>query len=297
MESVSRSLYAYGKRLIEKIGEDDVNGAAAEMAYRFFLALFPFFIFLAALSGFVASTFNVDDPTTEIMDLLGDSLPDDASSVLEEQLRSVTEQRNGGLLTLGILGAIWATSGGISALMKNMNRMYSVGESRSRWARYAISLGLTFLSAGVLVLAFVLFFTSQVYGPRIADEAGLADTARTLISLALWPATLLMIMFAVAFLYWLAPNAGLRLRWISPGAIFFTLTWLIASFGFGLYVANFGSYNATYGALGGVVVLLIWFYLTAFLLLVGAEINAAVAEKETGSEAPTGGRQAVAAKT
>ena len=114
--TVRVSLYAYGKRLIEKIGEDDVNGAAAEMAYRFFLALFPFFIFLAALSGFVASTFNIEDPSTEIMELLGDSLPEDASSVLEEQLRTVTERRNAGLLSIGILGAIWATSGGISAL-------------------------------------------------------------------------------------------------------------------------------------------------------------------------------------
>ncbi len=288
------SLYAYGMRLIEKIGEDDVNGAAAEMAYRFFLALFPFFIFLAALSGFVASTFNIEDPSTEIMELLGDSLPEDASSVLEEQLRTVTEQRNAGLLSIGILGAIWATSGGISALMKNMNRMYSVGESRSRWQRYAISLGLTFLSAGVLVLSFVVFFAGQVYGPELADEVGLESTARTLISLALWPATLIMVMFAVAFLYWLAPNAGLNMRWISPGAVFFTVTWLIVSFGFGLYISNFGSYNATYGTLGGVVVLLIWFYLTAFLLLVGAEINAVIAEKETGTKAPEGGRQAVA---
>ena len=289
------SLYAYGRRLVEKIGEDDVNGAAAEMAYRFFLALFPFFIFLAALSGFVASTFNIEDPTTEIMELLGDSLPDDASSVLEEQLRTVTEQRNGGLLTLGILGAIWATSGGISALMKNMNRMYSVGESRGRWHRYAISLGLTFLSAGVLVLSFVVFFAGQVYGPELAGEIGLEGTAQTVISLALWPAALIMVMFAVAFLYWLAPNAGLNMRWISPGAMFFTVTWLVVSFGFGLYVSNFGSYNATYGALGGVVVLLIWFYLTAFLLLVGAEINAVIAEKETGTKAPEGGRQAVTA--
>jgi membrane protein len=180
--------------------------------------------------------------------------------------------------------------------MKNMNRMYSVGESRGRLQRYALSLGLTLLSAGVLVFSFVLFFTSQVYGPEITDEVGLADTTRTLIRLALWPATLLMVMFAVAFLYWLAPNAGLRLRWVSPGAIFFTLTWLIVSFGFGVYVANFGSYNATYGTLGGVVVLLIWFYLTAYLLLTGAEINAVIAEKETGTEAPEGGRQAAAAK-
>jgi membrane protein len=205
-------------------------------------------------------------------------LPADSASVLRTQLEAVIEQRNAGLLSFGVLGAIWASSSGINGLMKNMNRIYSVGESRGMLARYGISLGLTFLSAGLLVCAFVVFFVGQVYGTEIAGEVGLSQTASTLITLARWPAAIVLVIMATAFMYWLAPNTPIRLQWISPGALFFGLTWVVASFLFGVYVSNFGSYNATYGTLGGIVVLLIWFYLTAFLMLLGAEINAVLAE-------------------
>jgi membrane protein len=278
MELGGRSVGDFGKRLKDKVGEDDIGGAAAEMAYRFFLALFPFFLFLAALGGFVASALNIDNPTDEVMDLIGDSLPEDSASVLRTQLEGVIDQQNAGLLSIGIVGAIWASSAAFKALMKNMNRIHEVDESRSLVARYAISLGLTLLSAGLLVGAFAVFFIGQIYGPEIAGEIGLEDTASGLLSLARWPVAVVMVMVAMAFMYWLAPNTAMKLRWISPGAVFFTLGWVVASFAFGLYVSNFGSYNATYGALGGVVVLLIWFYITAYLILLGAEVNAVVAE-------------------
>ncbi len=176
--------------------------------------------------------------------------------------------------------------------MKNMNRIYGVGESRSTPLRLAIALGLTVLGAGIMVAAFVVLFVGQLYGPDIAAEIGLQDTAASLFSIGRWPMALVLILFAVALLYWLAPNADLPLKWLTPGALFFALTWVIASFGFGIYVSNFGSYNQTYGALGGVIVLLIWFYLTSFLLLLGVEINGVLAEtagdepEQSGERAP-----------
>ena len=278
MKLTKQNLIAFGKRLKTKVSEDDVSGRAAEMAYRFFLAIFPFFIFLAALGGFTASIFDVENPTDEVMSLVGDSLPEDSSSVLRTQLESVIEQRNPGLLSIGVLGAIWASSSGINGLMKNMNRIYAVGESRSMVMRYTISLGLTFMSAGLLVTAFIVFFIGQIYGTEIAGEVGLSETASTALTLARWPAAIALVIFAMAFMYWLAPNAPMKLQWISPGALFFGLTWVVASFLFGVYVSNFGAYNATYGTLGGIVVLLIWFYLTSFLILLGAEINAVLTE-------------------
>jgi membrane protein len=279
-----------GRRLFSKVGKDDISGAAAELAYRFFLAMFPFFIFLAALGGFVSDAAGVQDPTQEVMDLLGEGLPADARSVIEGQLRSVVDSRNGSLLTISIVAALWAASSGIGSLMRKLNRIFDVEETRPMWKKYAIAVGLTLLGAGMLVLAFVLFFVGQVYGVKIADEIGLEGTTADLLPLARWPLVILMVMVAAALLYWLAPDAKIPFRWISPGAIAFTIAWLAASYLFGVYVSNFGNYNATYGALGGVVILLIWFYLTAFLLLLGAEINALLVKEV--SDVPLAGETA-----
>jgi membrane protein len=300
----TESIIDFGKRLKDGVAEDDLSGGAAEMAYRFFLAIFPFFIFLAALGGFVASALDVQNPTDEIMDLIGESLPEDSANVLRTQLEAVLGQQNAGLLSVGILGAIWASAGGIGALMQKLNRIHDVGETRGMPARIAISLALTILAAGLMVIAFVILFVGQVYGPQIAAEIGLADTAADALSLARWPVVLLLVLTAVALLYWLGPNADLPFRWITPGAVFFAVGWAVASVGFGLYVSNFSSYNETYGALGGVVILLIWFYLTSFLLLLGAEINnvlmtevadaPADAVRDEAGAAPDEGRQPLA---
>jgi membrane protein len=268
-----------GKRLFKKAGEDDISGSAAELAYRFFLAVFPFFIFLAALGGFGASALDVQNPTDEVMNALGDSLPDDASSVLRTQLEGVLEQRNGGLLSISIVGALWAASSGMQALMKKTNAIYGVKETRPFWMKAAVGVGLTLAGAGLLLVAFFVFFAGQVYGPQIAGEVGLSGTAAILANLARLPFVLVMILLAVAFLFWRAPNTSLPMKWLSPGAVFFAVGWLIATLLFGLYVANFSSYNETYGALGGVVVLLIWFYMTSLLLLLGAELNVVLAEE------------------
>ena len=279
-----KQIIDFGKRLKNEVSEDDVSGAAAELAYRFFLALFPFFIFLAALGGFVASASGVNNPTDEIMNMVGDSLPADSSAVLRNQVEGVVNSQNPGLLSLGIIGAIWASSAGVGALMKNMNQIYEVGESRSLPVKFAIAIGLTILGAGLIVVAFVVLFVGQIYGPQIAGEIGFQDTAATLFGLARWPVAIVMVLAAVAFMYWLAPNANLPLKWITPGAIFFVIGWAVATVAFGFYVSNFGSYNETYGALGGVVILMLWFYLTAFLLLIGVEINQILAENA--NEAP-----------
>ena len=267
----------FAKQLKDQVSKDDVSGGAAELAYRFFLAVFPFFIFLAALGSFIASLAGVQNPTDEIMKTIGDSLPQDSASVLRNQLDGVLSSHNGGLLTIGIIGAIWTASSGVNALMKNLNRIYDVGESRNMFVRYAIALGLTILGAGTMVLAFVVLFIGQIYGPEIAGQIGLQNTAADAFGIARWPVALLLILFAVAFMYWMAPNTDFKLKWISPGAAFFAVAWIVATFAFGIYVSNFGSYNETYGTLGGVVILMFWFYLTAFLLLLGAEINDVVA--------------------
>lgn len=269
-------LAGFVRTIYGKTKADDVAGAAAELAYRFFLALFPFIIFIAALGGFAADLFNVANPSDEIMAQLEKSLPADAASVLRKQLDSVVAQRNVGLASAGFFGTLLAASGGVGTIMKSMNRAYGLPETRSFVKRNAVSLGLT-LSGGVLLLAAsVLFIAGQIYGLEIADRLGMSNFAGHAFAFARWPAVFLLAVLATAAIYWAAPSARPQFRLVSPGALFFAVGWLGISYVFTLYVDHFGSYNATYGTLGGVVVAMVWFYITGYILLVGGELNAAL---------------------
>ena len=280
----SGGAFQAGKDVFKDIGKYDLGGFAAQLAYRFFLALFPFFIFLTALAGFLSGTFGVQNPVDRVMDLIGGSLPQDASSVLRGQLEEVTNNRNPGLLSVGIVGAIWAAAGGIGALMKGFNRIYEVEEARPLPVKYGLAVGLTLFGAAFILAAFLLLVVGQTHGTQVAADLGLSDTAGILVNVARLPVVVVLILLAVAVLYWAAPNVSLPFRLVSPGALFFALAWLIGTYLLGFYVSNFGNYNATYGALGGVVVLLLWFYLTGFLILLGAEINAYVARQKMPAE-------------
>lgn len=263
-----------GKQLVKEVGADDITGLAAELSYRFFLALFPFAIFLAAVGGFTARAVGVDDPAQEALELLGDNLPPDAASIVSQQVAEVVETRNLGLLSFGILGTIYAASGAMGTVIKALNRAFDVPESRPFWKKQLIALGLTLLTAGGIVVAFAALLAGGAFAQDIADALGFGGAFETLLKWGRIPLAIAVIMVAIAFLYWAAPNTDTPIKWITPGAVLFTLSWLMASIGFAWYVANFAGYNATYGALGGVVILLTWFYLTGLMILVGAELNA-----------------------
>lgn len=269
-----RWLFDFGKEAFRRSQQDDVGGLAGELTYRLLLALFPFFIFLAALGGFGSDLLGIEDPTGEIMDALADTLPEDAASVLSDELESVLESRSPTLLTVGIAGAIWGASGAMMAFMKGMNRIYDAQESRPIVRRYALAIGLTVLAAAFIVGAFSALLAGQVFGEEIAEAIGLGRAAGTLIWLAEVPFIAGMLLAATAFLYWAAPNVDVPFRWITPGSLLFVIGWTVATLAFGLYVSNFGSYNATYGTLGGVVVLMLWLYMTSYIMLAGAEVNA-----------------------
>ena len=279
LKSFDRLIPPLLKRLYAEVKDDDLSGAAAELAYRFFLALFPFFIFLAALGGFIADLLNVANPTEEIMSSLGRSLPPDAASILRKQLDTVISSRDVGLLSIGILGAIWAASSGIGSVMKSLNRVYNVRETRPYLKRVLLVVGLTALAGGTLIGAFILLILGQVYGLELADKIGIGGIAAAFFTWGRWPVVFLVVMTAASFLYWAAPNMHLPFHWISPGALLFAAGWLVMSYLFGLYVTNFGSYNVTYGTLGGVVAMLVWFYFTGLILLTGAELNLILARE------------------
>lgn len=263
----------FGKKVAREFTADDISGLAAELSYRYFLALFPFFIFLAALGGFIANMAGVQNPTQNVMNLFGDALPADARSVLEKQVRGVVNSQNGALLSVGIIGALYAASGGMKALMKALNRVYDVPETRPFWKSTGLALLLTLAATFGIIGSIILFIVTTAWAGDIADTIGAGSAFAMTIDIIRWPLILLLLFVAVGFMYWVAPNVKVPFRFISPGAVLFVIVWIVASIGFAFYVRNFASYNQTYGALGGVVILLLWLYLTNITMLLGAEIN------------------------
>lgn len=272
----------FARELVKETGDDDLGGLAAELAYRFLLALFPFFIFLAALGAFLAPLFGIQDPTQRIIESLQGALPGETAALVADQIARVLATKNPGLLTVGFLGAMWAAAGGMLAIMKAINRAYDLIETRPFWGQYLIALGLTILAGSFILGASALLVVGQLFLGQIARTMGLSRAMVMVAATARLTVAVAMIVVASAFLYWAAPNTRLPFRWISPGSMLFTVAWLAITYVFAFYVSNFGSYNATYGALGGVVVLLIWFYLTSFIFLEGAEINAMVYKRAEG---------------
>jgi len=269
------------RKLIKQIGEDDLSGHAAEMAYKFFLALFPFLIFLVSLGSFVADAANVANPAEEVISQIGSNLPADAASVFETQIAGVTESQNPGLLTVGFIGALWAASSAMGTIIKVLNRTLEVQERRSLPKKYAVTVGLTLLGGIFIMASVVVLVAGQAFGADLVERAGLEGFAATAVLVARYVVIVVLLLLALAFIFWAAPAIRLPFKWITPGAVFFVVTWLPFTYLFGLYVANFGSYNATYGALGGIVVLLVWIYLSSFIFLISAEINAILANRET----------------
>lgn len=288
-------LVPFGKKAVKEFGADDVGGLAAELSYRYFLALFPFFIFVAALGGFIANAISVEDPTSRLMSLLGDALPADARSVLEGQVRSVVDSQSVGLLSFGIIGALWAASGAMKSLIKALNRAYDVPETRPFWKSTGLAIVMTLASTIGILGSIVIVIATSAWGSDIADSVGAGSAFEMALKVGQWPFIIALLLVAVALMYWLAPNLDVPFKLITPGAALFVVTWLVATLGFGLYAANFSSYNKTYGALGGVVVLLTWLYITNIVLLLGAEINALI-DEEREPEKSRARREAVTSK-
>lgn len=263
----------FAKRLVGQVLDDDVPGLAAELAYRFFLALFPFAMFVAGLGGFIARQLGVGYPASQATDQLTGALPPEAATLLGRELDRVVSNHSAGLLSIGLLAAAFFATGGTNALIKAMNRAFDVEETRPFLRKYLLALGLTVLAGASIVAAFVLLVVGQVAGTEIARQLGLGGAAAAAISVVRWALTIVFLVMAVLVLYRLGPNVRLDLRAVLPGAVTFVAGWIVATLAFGVYVANFGSYGATFGALAGVAILMIWFYLTAFILLLGVEIN------------------------
>jgi membrane protein len=268
-------LLRIGKRFVAELGRDDEAGLAAELAYRFLFAIFPFGIFVAALTAFIANAIGFADPTGRIMGAVGDNLPPDVAAAIRPQLETVLGQTRPGLLTIGALAALWAATGGMQALMKALNRAWEVEETRGLIPKYALSIGLTLLGSVGLIGAFVTIVGASLLTEEVIAQLGLDRTAIDLAALLRWPLVFVLLSAAVGILYRLAPNFRAPWRWCFAGGALFSVVWILATWLFSLYLANFANYANTYGALGGVIALMLWFYLSAFILCAAAALIAA----------------------
>jgi membrane protein len=266
------------RRYVKAFQDDDVPGLGAELAYRFLFAVFPFGIFVAALGATIAGALGVDNPAEKVISALGDNLPKELAGTVQNQLQGVIDQARPSLMSLGALVALYAAAGGTNALIKAMNRAYDVEDTRGFVGRLVLAIGLTLLASAGLLAAFVTIVGGTMLTQQLAEQVGLSAQAWSVVTLLRWPVVFVMLTIAVAILYRLAPNVVAPTRWIVAGAALFSVAWLIVTFVFALYVANFANYGSTYGALGGVIALMLWFYLTSVVLVGAAEFVAVATE-------------------
>ncbi len=260
------------KRTVSDAMDDDVLGLAAQLAYYFFLALFPALLFLVA----VASFFPLKDLMNQILDALNRFAPTEVLNIVKAQMKQIALNKNGGLLTIGFLATIWSASSAVSATMSALNAAYDIAESRPYWKAKLTAIGLT-IAGGIFVL---LSFALVVVGPKMAGPfanwVGLGHAFAVFWQIIQWPIVFVLIVIAMGFMYYFGPDAEQRWEWITPGSLLATILWIVSSLGFRFYVTNFQNYNATYGAIGAVIVAMLWFYITGIAILIGAEINAVI---------------------
>ena len=274
------------KKTVKEIGEDRIPSLAAETAYYFFFSLFPLLLFLTPLLGLVG---NGQQLMESMLGRLSTTMPADTLSLLRRVLGEIiTSSGNAGIMSVGVLLAAWSGSNIFGALMGSLNIAYDVSETRSWWKRQLLRIGVLLIAGGTMIAATLIFLNGEGIARWVGSLIGLGDAA-----IAAW--TVLQLLLAVALLvalgaivFKLLPNVQQRWSHVFVASAVTTLLWIVATVLFRFYVQNFGSYNKTYGTIGGVIILLSWMYYSMFVLLVGGEL-AAELHKGTGATEPLKG--------
>jgi membrane protein len=271
-------------RTWREIDDDNCLGLAAQLAYYFILALFPALIVVVAIASFFPRS-----TLQQVLATLAPFTPPDALSLIRTQLDAILAAEQGGLLTVGVLGALWSSSAALTAIIDTLNRAFDVEETRPWWKVRLLAIGLTVGMALFILTAFALVVAGPELAHVIADRLGLASTVATAWTIVQWPIVFLLVTFGVALTYYFAPAVDQDWAFITPGSALATVLWLVASLGFRVYVQNFSDYNATYGALGAAVLLLLWLYVSGLAVLVGAELNSEIESARSSRRPSTGG--------
>jgi membrane protein len=267
-----RSWGAVLKGTLKEFKKDELTDRAAALTYYGILALFPALLALVSLLGIVGQS-----ATQQVLDNIQKLAPGAARDVLSNAVQQM--QGNSGLGSImaivGLALAIWSASGYVAAFIRSANAVYDVPEGRPVWKVMPVRLGVTVVLMVIAVISAVIVVFTGGLARQVGTALGIGDTFLTVWSIAKWPALVLLVTVMIAILYWATPNAKVRgFRWITPGSFLALLIWMIASAAFALYVANFASYNKTYGALAGVIIFLVWLWITNLAILLGLEFDA-----------------------
>ncbi len=273
MEKVVNVRKSLLKLLWHRIEEDDIPGLSAQLAYFFLLSLFPLLIFIFTLLPYLQIPYH------DILGSIREFAPPETMELIEKNVNYVMNNRNGGLLSIGIIGTMWSASNGIHALVRAFNKAYNVKESRSFIVSRGMAILLTFGMIFVFIVAVLLPIFGREIGVFLFSYLGFKSEF-----LKIWDMLRLVVSAIILFLiftglYWIAPNVKLRCRSAFPGAAFATIGWILSSYALSFYVGNFGNFSLTYGSIGAIIVLLIWLYISGFIIIIGGEINAFYSEK------------------
>tara|TARA_R110002020_G_scaffold236147_2_gene448465 strand:- start:8307 stop:9182 length:876 start_codon:yes stop_codon:yes gene_type:complete len=264
------------KRSFSEFDENDMSTYAAALAFRALLSLFPFLLFLTATLSF----FNVPQFFNWLRDQAAIAFPPMVMEMIDPVLDQLQDE-NSTILSISIIMAIWVSSTGMRSLMNAMNNAYNVQESRPAWKLFPLSIGFT-LGMGLLLMLAAGF---MVIGPAaaewLANQLGMKDLWTSLWGWLRWPFVVVILMFVVAMIYYLTPDVEQEFRFITPGSVIAVVVWIGASIGFGIFARNFGNFQLFYGGIGAVIILLLYFYVSAAVMLYGAQLNAVVEHAST----------------
>lgn len=259
------------KESVRDFFADDMTTYASALSYQVLFSLFPFVIFLIALLGF----FHLEDFFEWLRQQAQLVFPQQSMKQVNQVIDDLQRER-GGLLSVGVVIALWSASAAVRATMNALNVAYDVSEGRPAWKLYPLSIVYTIGVAGMMIAAATLLMIGPQAMQWIAQQVGMEQLFVTLWAWVRWPAALFLLTLAVALIYYVAPDVEQEFRFITPGAILAVIVWVAASIAFNYYVTSFADYNATYGSIGTIVVLLLYFFISAAVMLFGAELNAVI---------------------
>lgn len=271
-------LLSFSKRVIKRINDVRATELSAQLAFYFLLSLFPFLIFTVTLLPYLGIT------SVEILNLVNDYAPDEAMALIESNLLTVIDTKKGGLLSFGLIATIWSASNAINGIIRSLNQTYQVKENRHFLVARGLAIVLTFAMIVVIIIALLLPVFGKMIGEFIFSYLNLSERFPIVWELFRWVLSFSIIAIVFSCLYYFAPNKRLPFKEVLIGGLFATLGWQLTSLGFSYYVSNFGNYSATYGSIGGVIVLMFWFYLSAFIIILGGVINAVIHQMKEANE-------------
>jgi membrane protein len=291
LETVTVPWTEIARRTWRESFDDDILGLAAQLSYYFFLALFPAILFLLAIASF----FSLSTLTDDVAHLLGPFVSSQVIELIQEQMRRLADTENGGVLTFGVATALWSSSAALVSIVNALNRAYDIEDSRPWWQVRLVAIGLTLGVAVFVLAALSLVLAGPAAAAKLGEITGLGAPFEWAWLILQWPLIFLLMTTGIGLIYYFGPDAEQEWVWITPGAVVATILWLVISLLFKLYIANFTDYEGSYGTVGGVIVVLLWFYVSGIAILTGAELNAEIEHaspygKGPGQKSATGKR-------